>query len=191
MKPVFFAKQSDLRKWFEKNHDKAAELWVGYYKVNSGKESITWQQSVDEALCFGWIDGIRKSVDEISYTNRFTPRKPNSTWSAINIKRVAELTRLGLMHPAGLHVFHKRDKEKSEKYSYERKTVQLDKDYEARFKKNKRAWDFFQSQPPSYQKPATWWVVSAKQEATRLKRLETLIADSEAQLRIALLRRSK
>src|SRR5437868_3468723 len=113
MQPIFFAKQSDLRKWFEKNHDKEKELWIGFYKTNSGKPSITWPESVDQALCFGWIDGVRKSLGEDSYVIRFTPRKPKSIWSAINIKKVEELTKLGLMHPAGIDAFNKRDEKKS------------------------------------------------------------------------------
>lgn len=185
MKPTFFANQSELRKWFEKNHDKEQELWVGYYKTGSGEPSITWPQSVDEALCFGWIDGIRKSLDQNSYVIRFTPRKPKSIWSAINIEKVEELTKLGLMHPAGIEAFNKRKEEKSRIYSFEQENIQLDKKYEKQLKQNKKAWQFFQSQPPSYQKPAMWWVMSAKQETTRQKRLDELIKDSEAGQRIS------
>jgi uncharacterized protein YdeI (YjbR/CyaY-like superfamily) len=188
MKPTFFANQSELRKWFEKNHDKEQELWVGYYKTVSGKPGITWPQSVDEALCFGWIDGVRKSIDENSYVIRFTHRKPKSIWSAINIKKVEELTKRGLMHPAGIEAFNKRNEEKSRIYSFEQKNIQLDKKYEKQFKQNKKAWQFFQSQPPSYQRPAMWWVMSAKQETTRQKRLDELIKDSEAGQRISRLR---
>ncbi len=185
MKPTFFANQSELRKWFEKNHDKEQELWVGYYKTVSGKPGITWPQSVDEALCFGWIDGVRKSIDENSYVIRFTHRKPKSIWSAINIKKVEELTKRGLMHPAGIEAFNKRNEEKSRIYSFEQKNIQLDKKYENQFKQNKKAWQFFQSQPPSYQRPAMWWVMSAKQETTKQKRLDELIKDSEAGQRIS------
>src|SRR6266542_1696068 len=184
-KPTFFANQSELRKWFEKNHDKEQELWVGYYKTVSGKPGITWPQSVDEALCFGWIDGVRKSIDENSYVIRFTHRQPKSIWSAINIKKVEELTKFGLMHPAGIEAFNKRKEEKSRIYSFEQENIQLDKKYEKQFKQNKKAWQFFQSQPPSYQKPAMWWVMSAKQETTRQKKLDELIKDSEARQRIS------
>ncbi|KAB2878150.1 bacteriocin-protection protein [bacterium] len=189
MKPVFFSTQPEFRKWLEKKHDKMQELWVGYYKKDSGIPSITWPQSVDEALCFGWIDGIRKSVDEQSYMIRFTPRRPKSNWSAVNIKRVKELTKMGLMQPSGIAAFGRRDEKNSEIYSFERKAGKLNKKYETLFRKNKNAWAFFRMQPPSYQKPATWWVMSAKQEETQLKRLEQLIKDSEAGVRIKQLRR--
>ncbi len=135
---------------------------------------------MDQALCFGWIDGVRKGIDDASYTIRFTPRKPQSIWSAVNVKRAQELARQGLMHPAGLKAFEERDQKKSGLYSYEqRESSQLDPAYEKQFKANKKAWDFFQSKPPSYQQPAIWWVMSAKQEETRLRRLATLIQDSE------------
>ena len=189
MKPIFFVNTSELRKWLEKNHDKEKELLVGYYKKSTGKPSITWSESVDQALCFGWIDGIRKSLDETSYTNRFTPRRPGSIWSAINIKKVEELIKKGLMHPAGLEAFNKRDEKKSHIYSYERNIAQLDKNSEKLFKQNKKAWKFFQSQPPSYQKPVISWVMSAKHDETKQKRLTTLIKDSEEGQRIKQLRR--
>jgi len=186
---IFFKTPSEFRAWLEANHDKAHELWVGYYKKGSGKPSMTWPESVDQALCFGWIDGIRKSIDDESYTNRFTPRKPTSNWSAVNIKRVMELTEQGLMHPAGLAAFEKRKDDKSGIYGYEqRENAALSDDYEKQFKANAKAWDWFRSQAPSYQKMATWWVISARQEATRLKRLATLIDDSEHGVRIAPLR---
>lgn len=189
MKPLFFSTQSDFRKWLSKNHDSADELWVGYYKKDSRIPSITWPQSVDEALCFGWIDGIRKSVDEVSYMIRFTPRRPKSNWSAVNIKRVKELMILGLMQIPGLAVFEKREENRSEVYSFERKAVKLNKKYETVFRKNKKAWVFFCTQSPSYRKPAMWWVMSAKQEETRSKRLAQLIKDSGAGLKIKQLRR--
>lgn len=190
-KPSFFKNQSSFHKWLEKNHGKFSELIVGFYKINSEKPSITYKEALDEALCFGWIDGIRKSIDKESYTIRYTPRNPKSIWSAINIKRVNELKELGLMQPTGLKVFEKRDVRKSNLYSFERENVKLSVDYEMQFRKNKKAWKFFNSQPPSYRKPAMWWIMSAKQEETRLRRLETLIADSEKGLRIAMMRRSK
>jgi uncharacterized protein YdeI (YjbR/CyaY-like superfamily) len=178
--PTFFAKQSEFRKWLAKNHDRETELYVGFYKVSSGKESITWPQSVDEALCFGWIDGVRKNIDADSYYIRFTPRKPGSIWSAINIKKIEDLTAAGLMKPAGLDAYSKRAEKRSKIYSYEKEPVDLSKAYEKTFKANKKAWKFFQSQPAWYKKVSTHRIMSAKQEATQLSRLEKLIADSEA-----------
>jgi uncharacterized protein YdeI (YjbR/CyaY-like superfamily) len=178
MKATFFRSPPDLRQWFEKHHTTARELLLGYYKKGSGKPSITWPESVDEALCFGWIDGIRKSLDEISYTIRFTPRKPTSTWSAVNIKRVQVLTEQGLMQPAGLKAFEVRRENKVGIYSYEQRPVQFEEAYEKIFQQNPAAWQFFQTRPPSYRKTACWWVLSAKTEATRLRRLEKLIEES-------------
>lgn len=178
MKATFFRSPSKLRRWFEKNHATGQELWVGFYKKSSGKPSITWPESVDEALCFGWIDGIRKSVDEISYKIRFTPRRRRSIWSAINIKRAQELTNKKRMRPAGQKAFAARTENKSGIYSYEQRRSELEEPYNSRLKKNKAAWDFFQTQPPSYRKAVGWWIVSAKKEETRLKRLEKLIEDS-------------
>ena len=179
IKPTFFATPADFRAWLEEHHETSQELWLGYYKKSTGKPSITWPESVDEALCYGWIDGIRKRVDEESYTIRFSPRRARSTWSAVNLKRVAELTTLGRMHPAGLKAFEARIEAKSGIYAYEqREAAQLSEAQKAQFKANQSAWEFFQAQTPSYRKTATWWVVSAKREATRQKRLATLIADS-------------
>jgi uncharacterized protein YdeI (YjbR/CyaY-like superfamily) len=176
---LFFPSPSDFRRWLEAHHDKAQELWVGYYKKDSGKPSITWPESVDEALCFGWIDGVRKSIDETSYKIRFTPRKPGSIWSAVNIKRAGELIELGRLQPAGLDAFHKRKDARSAVYAYEqRETARLEGAYEEQLCANPRAWAFFQAQPPWYQRAASWWVISAKKEETRLKRLATLIEDS-------------
>lgn len=190
METIFFAKQSALRKWFEENHQKENELWIGYYKKQSGKPSITWPESVDVALCFGWIDGIRKSIDAESYGIRFTPRKPKSTWSAVNIKRIKELIALELVHQKGIEAFERREESNSKIYSFEQKTVKFEKSYQDKFKDNKKAWDFFQSQIPSYQKPAIHWIMSAKKEETRLKRLNALIKDSEQGQHIKFLRRS-
>ena len=188
--PTFFATPSDFRAWLEAHHDTASELLVGFYKKGSGKPSITWPESVDEALCFGWIDGIRNSLDADSYTIRFTPRTARSTWSAVNIKRVAELTELGRMRPAGLKAFAARTEDNSGIYAYEqRENAALDPAYEQEFQTNPAAWAFWQAQPPGYRKTATWWVVSAKQDATRRKRLATLIADSAAGRRLAQLAR--
>jgi len=185
---TYFATQQDFRNWLEINHDKETELLVGFYKVGCGKPSLTWPQSVDQALCFGWIDGIRKSVDAESYCIRFTPRKPGSTWSAINIRKVEEMNKLGLMLPAGLAAFEKRNEQKSAIYSYENRPEKLTTEYELVFKTHLKAWEFFQSQPKSYQRTAIYWMMSAKQEPTRQKRLNELISDSENGLKIKLLR---
>ena len=179
MNPIFFKKQSDLRKWFEKNAATAPELSVGFFKVASGKPSINWSQAVDEALCFGWIDSVRNSIDDESYCIRFTPRKTKSIWSAVNIKKIEELKKLGLMKPKGLELFNNKDENKLNTYSFERAVVELSPEFEKKIKANKKAWRFFQQMVPSYKKPAINWVMSAKQEATKLSRLATLIKDSE------------
>jgi uncharacterized protein YdeI (YjbR/CyaY-like superfamily) len=174
-RPIFFATPVELRKWLEQNHATAPELWVGYYKKNSGKPSITWPESVGEALCFGWIDGIRKSVDQVRYKIRFTPRRLGSIWSGINIQRAEELTAEGRMRPAGMKSFAARIENRSGIYSYEQRGDQLEEPYRSKLKKSKSAWNFFQVLPPGYRKRIGWWVVSAKQEETRRKRLEKLI----------------
>jgi uncharacterized protein YdeI (YjbR/CyaY-like superfamily) len=179
MMPTFFATPADFRAWLEAHHERERELLVGFYKKGSGKPSITWPESVDEALCFGWIDGVRRSLDEESYTIRFTPRQARSTWSAVNIRRVAELTALGRMHPAGLRAFEARTTDNSEIYAYEqRDNAALTAEEEAQFRADVAAWDYWQARPAGYRKTATWWVISAKREETRRKRLATLIADS-------------
>jgi uncharacterized protein YdeI (YjbR/CyaY-like superfamily) len=182
--PTFFATKSALRKWFEKNHSSAKELLIGFYKVSSKKQSITWSESVDEAICFGWIDGVRKSIDGETYCIRFTPRKPGSIWSAINIKKVEMLSKQGLMHPSGLEAFSKRKENKSRIYSYEKAPAILPKEFENIFKSNKKAWQFFKTMPPSYCRTAIHLVVSAKKEETRLRRLKELIAASENERKI-------
>jgi uncharacterized protein YdeI (YjbR/CyaY-like superfamily) len=179
MEPMFFAKPSELRAWFRKHHATSRELVIGFYKKGSGKPSITWPESVDEALCFGWIDGVRRSLDDERYTNRFTPRTPRSNWSGRNIKRAEELIDLGLMHPAGLKAFEARADNRSGVYSYEqRHSVELDEAYERRFRRNAKAWEYFTSRPPSYRTSAVYWVMSAKKEETRERRLARLIDDS-------------
>ncbi len=193
MKPTFFASPSKFRHWLEKHHDRTSELWVGFYKRQSGRPSITWPEAVDAALCFGWIDGVRKGIDDTRYTIRFTPRKPSSTWSAVNVKRANELATRGLMHPAGLRAFQARDQKRTGIYAYEqRKTATLDDASARRFRANEKAWAFFQAQAPWYRRAASWWVSSAKKEETRVKRLATLIDDSAHARTIApLTRRSK
>lgn len=179
MSPEFFKSKKDLRKWFEKNHNKLNEQWIGFYKTTSGKQSITWSESVDEAICFGWIDGIRKSINDESYMIRFTPRKPGSTWSAVNIKKVEELTKLGLMKPEGIEAYNKMKDSNSKIYAYEQKEIILDKKYMGLIKANKKAWEYFDKQlAPSYKKISIKWVMSAKQEVTRLSRLNILIDSS-------------
>ena len=183
--PVFFATPAAFRDWLKKHHASETELWVGYHKKGMGRPSMTWPESVDEALCVGWIDGIRKSVDADSYMIRFTPRKSRSTWSSVNIARVAELTREGRMQPPGLEAFARRTADNSEKYAYEQRAgAKLDAAAEREFRRNGKAWEFFQAQAPWYRKVAAWWVISAKKEETRQKRLATLIAESEAGRRI-------
>lgn len=179
MKPKFFKNQSEFRKWLEENHDKETELIVGFYKVDSGKHNMTWSQSVDEAICFGWIDGIRRSIDSESYCIRFTPRRPSGIWSAVNIKKVEELTKKGLMHPAGIAAFRKLNPEKSKIYSFESGEKTLPPEVEKKFRSEETAWKFFEKQPPSYRKRIIHWLLSGKQESTRLTRLEKLIMESK------------
>ncbi len=180
MKPRYFTSPARFRAWLEKYHHAASELWVGFYKKDSGKPSITWPEAVDVALCFGWIDGIRKSIDETGYTIRFTPRKQSSTWSVVNIRRMNELAMLGATHPAGLRAFERRKEEKSGIYAYENKdSAAFEAAQEKQFRARRSAWKFFQTQAPWYRRTATWWVISAKKEETRLKRLEALIQNSE------------
>lgn len=181
---IFFITQEDFRNWLEFNHEKETELIVGFYKVNSGKPSMNWSQSVDQALCFGWIDGIRRSVDNESYCIRFTPRRANSNWSAINIKKIEELTNAGLMKAAGIKAFELRKESKSEVYSYENNYQSLDENYEKQFRNNPKSWDFFIKQAASYKKVVIRWIMTAKQEKTRQSRLEKLINTSEQQQRL-------
>jgi len=179
MTTTFFSTEMEFREWLEKNHDKKNELYVGFYKVDSGKASMTWSQSVDQALCFGWIDGVRYSIDNESYRIRFTPRRKSSIWSAVNIKKVEMLIKQKVMHKAGLDVFKHRSANKSKIYAFENKEVKLSPNFEKIFKENKVAWEYFQTLAPTYRKPSLNWVMSAKQETTRMKRLNELIADSE------------
>ncbi|UMQ41402.1 YdeI/OmpD-associated family protein [Chryseobacterium sp. Y16C] len=186
MSATFFPTPQDFRNWLEKNHQNEKELLVGFYKVATKKPSMTWSESVDQALCFGWIDGVRKSIDEESYSIRFTPRKPTSIWSAINIKKIEDLTKAGLMTPQGLKAFELRKPERSAIYSHEKELASLYPDYEKQFKANKKAWEFFNNQAPSYQKVMLHWITSAKQEKTRLSRLEKAIRESELGKRVLL-----
>lgn len=190
LQPLFFATLSAWRAWLENHHAQTTELWVGLYKRESGRPSITWPEAVDGALCFGWIDGVRKSIDDISYKIRFTARKPRSVWSAINVKRASDLASKGLMHPAGLAAFEKRDGNRSEIYSYEqRNKAKLPLTYEKKFRTHQAAWKFFHTQPAGYKRICSWWVISAKKEETRLKRLAALIEHSAHQRKLPALTR--
>jgi uncharacterized protein YdeI (YjbR/CyaY-like superfamily) len=183
--PLFFESPLDFRRWLQKNHAAATELLVGFYRTDSGRPSMTWPESVDEALSFGWIDGVRKRIDEVSYSIRFTPRRKESNWSAINIARVKELIAQGRMHPAGIAAWEKRRDEKSAIYAYENRPRQLPPEAEREFKSHRKAWRWFSSQAPSYQRVAIYWVTSAKKEETRQRRLRALIGDSEKGQRLA------
>jgi len=184
VKPTFFKTPKDFRAWLAKHHNDETELLVGFYKVESGKASITWPQSVDEALSFGWIDGVRRRIDDEAYSIRFTPRKARSIWSAVNIKRMGELIAEGRVAPAGAAAFERRDEKRSEVYSFERKMAAFDDETLVRFKKERKAWEWFSAQAPSYRRVATHWVTSAKRPETREKRLGTLIACSKKSERI-------
>jgi len=187
-KPRFFASPAEFRTWLEENHATAEELVVGFHKKATGRPTMTWTESVREALCFGWIDGIRRSLGEEGYTIRFTPRRPRSIWSARNVQHVEELIAEGRMRPAGLAAYEARSPERTAIYSFEqRHSARLDREQEKRFRAKPAAWSFFQEQPPSYRRTAIFWVISAKREETRTRRLEQLIADSAAGRRIALL----
>ena len=182
--PKFFRAPPNFRKWLEKNHATATELWVGYYKKDSGRPSITWAESVDEALCFGWIDGVRRRIDEIRYQIRFSPRRRRSIWSTINVKRARQLTKEKRMRPAGVRAFAARLANRSGIYSYEQRPAEMPAKYAKTIKKNKTAWDFFQAQPPSYRKMITWYVVSPKKDETRAQRIAKLIRASAKRKRL-------
>ncbi len=181
----FFRSQQDLRRWLSAHHRHAPEVFVGFLKAGSGRGGITYRQALDEALCFGWIDGVRKKLNESRYVIRFTPRKPGSNWSAVNIKRVRYLKSRGLAKPAGLEAFKHRDERKARLHSYERRTRRLTRAYERQLRMNAKAWEFFSAQAPWYRRVAAWWVISAKREETRRKRLSVLIEDSAHGRRLA------
>jgi uncharacterized protein YdeI (YjbR/CyaY-like superfamily) len=182
--PVFFATPSAFRQWLRRNHKSAAEVWVGYYKKASGRPSITYAESLDEALCFGWIDGIRRSIDSERYTNRFTPRRPGSNWSLVNVGKVKALLAAGRMQPAGLAAYEARDRKKTGVYSFENRPVSLTPELEAAFRKQAAAWRFWEAQPPGYRRMMSWFVMSAKRDDTRARRLERLMAECAAGRRI-------
>ena len=183
----YFHNQNEFRKWLEKNHNKVDEIFIGFYKVHTKKKSITYSQALDEALCFGWIDGIRKNIDDERYQIRFTPRRKTSKWSNVNVKKAKELIKSGKMKSAGLKEFENRKKYKTAKYSYEERIEKLSPEYEMKFKSNKNAWEFFQNQAPYYKRIISFWVMSAKKYETRQRRLNVLIDDCEKQRKIDLL----
>ena len=189
MEPIFFESAAQFREWLAAHHASATEVLVGFHKKATGRPTLTWSESVDQALCFGWIDGRRNSLGADAYTIRFTPRKPTSNWSTINVAKVEELTRLGLVHEAGLAAFDKRDPAKTGVYSFEREDRGLGDAFEAEFRADATAWAWYQSQPPGYRRTAAHWVRSAKRETTQRSRLATLIEDSRAGRAIKPLRR--
>ena len=191
MKPAFFKSPTDFRDWLARHHADAGELLVGFYRKESGRGGIAYPEALDAALSFGWIDGVRKRLDAEAYTIRFTPRKPGSTWSAVNIARVGELTSRGLMQPPGLRAFQERDERKTRQYSYEREQAELDPALNAALRTNRKAATFFDAQPPGYRRIATFWVMSAKKEETRTRRLAHLIERSASGARIDLLKPSR
>jgi len=176
---VFFATAAELRAWFEANHETATELWLGYHLRRTGRPSVIWQEVVDQELCFGWIDSVRYSLTGDTSAQRITPRRKGSVWSAVNIKRFRELESLGLVHPNGRAAFDRRDEARSRVYSYENRSRGFDAATEAELRKHKRAWKFFEAQPPSYRKTVAFWVMSAKQEETRKRRLARIIEHSQ------------
>jgi uncharacterized protein YdeI (YjbR/CyaY-like superfamily) len=171
----YFASQAEFHEWLLAHHDEASEVWIGFYKKNSGQSGITYPEALDEALCFGWIDTKVKSVDAQRFAQRWTPRKKNSIWSQVNIKRIAELTELGLMQSAGLKTFAERNPAREKLYSHERPVQELDPDNEAEFRGDEAAWAFFEAQAPTYQRVVRHWVMGAKREETRRKRLRDAI----------------
>ncbi len=173
--PRHFATPAACRAWLEKNHDRVSELWIGFYRKGTGGKGVTYRQALDEALCFGWIDGIKRKVDEIRYTNRFTPRKRDSKWSEVNLNRYAELEAEGRIAPPGAEAFARFDPKKHQPYSFERRVVELDPAYAKSFQRHAEAWAFFQAQPPGYRRTAIHWVMSAKREETRARRLGQLV----------------
>jgi uncharacterized protein YdeI (YjbR/CyaY-like superfamily) len=176
----FFASPDELREWFDANHQTADELWLGYWKKATGRPSLTWSEAVDEALCVGWIDSVAQRLDDTSHAQRFTPRRKGSIWSAINVAKVAMLTEQGRMRPAGLRAFEARTAARTAVYSHEREVSPLTEEELARFRAEPAAWADWERRPPSYRRGATHWVTSAKQAATRDRRLAQLIADSKA-----------
>ncbi len=183
----FFATPAAFRRWLERQHVSATEIWIGFYRKGASKSAMTYPEALDVALCFGWIDGIRKKLNDEAYTNRFTPRKPGSVWSTVNIRHVERLTAAGLMHEAGRAAYARRDPAKSGIYSFEQRPTAFPPALEQRFRARARAWAYFQAQPPGYQRLGIWYVMSAKREETQLKRLARVMEASAAGVRLGVL----
>ena len=177
--PRFFRTAAEFRRWLEKNHARAGEVWVGFWKKDSGKGGMVYPQALEEALCFGWIDGLVRGRDADCYMQRFTPRRPRSIWSAVNLRKVEALKAAGRMAPSGLEALEKRDPKRAGLYSNENRHVILSAAYQKRFKANRPAWKFFEAQPPGYRRLAAFWVMSAKKEETRERRFNQLVAGSQ------------
>jgi uncharacterized protein YdeI (YjbR/CyaY-like superfamily) len=191
MKPKFFRSPEQFRQWLEQNGERVTELLVGFHKKDSGKKSITYAEALDEALCFGWIDGVRKGLDETSYTIRFTPRKARSIWSNVNVRHVERLQKEGRMAEPGLRAYALRDPERTGIYAFENRPKELSPEFEKKFRANRRAWEFFQSEPPSIRRTCIFWVMSAKKEETRIRRLDQLITRGEQGIRSGVLESKK
>jgi uncharacterized protein YdeI (YjbR/CyaY-like superfamily) len=187
MKPKFFSSPAQFRQWLEQNHDRESELVIGFHKKSSKKKSTTYAEALDEALCFGWIDGVRRNLNETSYTIRFTPRKPKSIWSLVNVRHVERLKKAGRMQPAGLEAYARRDPKRTGIYAFENAPRELSPAYEKIFRENKKAWEFFEKQPPYSKRTAIHWVMSAKREETQVRRLKHLIENSENGVRSGVL----
>src|ERR1044072_8913333 len=191
MQPKFFTSPEQFRKWLARKHDRAAELLVGFHKKSSGEKSIVYAEALDEALCFGWIDGVRRSFDETSYTIRFTPRKPRSIWSLVNVRHVERLTKEGRMRPAGIEAYARRDPKRTGIYAFENRPREFSPEFEKAFRQNKKAWSFFEKQPPGYKRLMVFRIMEAKKEETRLKRFKELVDLCEQGLRMDLLQPKK
>jgi uncharacterized protein YdeI (YjbR/CyaY-like superfamily) len=178
MDEIYFKSTTEFRDWLEEHHDTAEEVWVGLYKKKSKKVGITYTEALDEGLCYGWIDGLRKSVDDERWKIRFSPRTSKSIWSQVNLKRIKELIDEDRVQPPGMKAYEERDESLTNQYSFERENAELSKEFEAQFRANEKAWQYFQDQRPSYRKQTIWWVISAKRESTRQRRLEELIDSS-------------
>lgn len=187
MKPTFFSSPEKFRTWLEQNHDRESELLLGFHKKSSGKKSITYPEALDEALCFGWIDGVRRNLNETSYTIRFTPRKPRSIWSLVNVRHVERLKKEERMHAAGLEAYARRDPERTGLYAFENRPKELSPEFQKTFRQHNKAWKFFEEMPPSFKRTTIFWIMSAKKEETRLRRLNHVIENSEKGVRSGVL----
>jgi uncharacterized protein YdeI (YjbR/CyaY-like superfamily) len=184
LKPRIFRSAGEFRRWLERNHETSGELWIGYYKQGSGRTSMTYAEAVEEALCFGWIDGQIRRISEDVYANRYTPRRPGSSWSAVNVTKADKLKAVGRMRPAGLRAFDQRDRGRDGSYSYERSPAELPAEWLVRMRRDADARAYWQVETPSYRRTASHWVMSAKRPETRERRFTALLADSAAQRRV-------